>query len=115
MIDSSDQRVKAGTRMSAYLIANLTINDPDRYSQYEDAFMAVFETYNGKVLAVDENQEVLEGDYDRTRTVLIEFPTHEDAMAWYESEAYQEIVKHRWASSDAVVIMIEGLQDQATI
>ena len=97
--------------MSTYLIANLTINDRDRYTQYEDAFMAVFETYNGKILAVDENQEVLEGDYDRTRTVLIEFPSNEEAMAWYESEAYQAIAQHRWASSDAVVIMIEGMAD----
>jgi uncharacterized protein (DUF1330 family) len=111
MIDSSDQQVKAGASMSAYLIANLTINDRDRYSRYEDAFMAVFETYNGKILAVDENQEVFEGDYDCTRTVLIEFPSNEDAKAWYESEAYQEIAQHRWASSDAVLIMIAGLTD----
>ena len=97
--------------MSTYLIANLTINDRDRYTQYEDAFMAVFETYNGKILAVDENQEVLEGDYNRTRTVLIEFPSNEEAKAWYESEAYQAIAQHRWASSDATVIMIEGLAD----
>lgn len=97
--------------MSAYLIANLTINDRDRYSQYEEAFMAVFETYNGTIRAVDENQEVLEGDYDRTRTVLIEFPSNEDAKAWYESEAYQAIAQHRWASSDAVVIMIAGVPD----
>ena len=97
--------------MSAYLIANLTINDRDRYSQYEDAFMAVFETYNGKILAVDENQQVFEGDYDRTRTVLIEFPSTEDARAWYESEAYQAIAQHRWASSDAVLIMIAGVPD----
>ena len=97
--------------MSAYLIANLTINDRDRYSQYEDAFMAVFETYNGKILEVDENQQVFEGDYDRTRTVLIEFPSTEDARAWYESEAYQAIAQHRWASSDAVLIMIAGVPD----
>ena len=95
--------------MSVYLIANLTINDRDRYTQYEDAFMGVFDNYNGKILAVDENQEVLEGDYNSTRTVLIEFPSNENAKAWYDSDAYQEIAQHRWASSDAVVIMIEGL------
>jgi len=97
--------------MSAYLIANLKINDRERYAQYEGAFMDVFDNYNGKILAVDENQEVLEGDYDCTRTVLIEFPSNEDAKAWYESDAYQKIAQDRWASSDAVLIMIAGLAD----
>ena len=95
--------------MPAYLIANLKIHDRDRYSQYEAAFMEVFDNYNGKILAVDENQETFEGDYDYTRTVLIEFPSNEDAKAWYGSDAYQNIAQHRWASSDGVLIMVEGL------
>ena len=77
MIDSSAQQVKAGASMLAYLIANLTINDRDRYSQYEDAFMAVFDTYNGKILAVDENQQVFEGDYDRTRRPEVIVQVHD--------------------------------------
>jgi uncharacterized protein (DUF1330 family) len=103
--------INEGTAVSVYLIANLTINDRDRYTQYEEAFMDVFDNYNGKILAVDEDQEIIEGDYDRTRTVLIEFPSNEDAKAWYGSDAYQEIAKHRWASSDAVVILIAGMPD----
>jgi uncharacterized protein (DUF1330 family) len=43
--------------------------------------------------------------------VLIEFPSNEDAKAWYGSDAYQEIAQHRWASSDAAVIMIAGIPD----
>ena len=93
--------------MSVYVIANLTIND--RYAQYESGFMAVFGKFSGKLLAVDENQEILEGDNDCTRTVLIEFPSTKDAKGWYESDAYQELAKHRWASSTADLILIVGL------
>ena len=95
--------------MSVYLIANLNINDRERYAQYEAGFMDIFNQHNGKLLAVDENQEILEGDYDCTRTVIVEFPSHDDAKAWYESEAYQELAAHRWASSDGSVILIQGL------
>ncbi|HJN92044.1 MAG TPA: DUF1330 domain-containing protein [Dehalococcoidia bacterium] len=96
--------------MSTYLIANLNIHDRDRYSRYEAGFMDIFTQSNGKILAVDENQEVLEGDYDCTRTVLIEFPSYDAAKAWYESEAYQELAAHRWAASDGSAIVIQGLE-----
>ena len=100
--------------MSIYLIANLNIHDRDRYAQYEAGFLEIFEKYNGRILAVDEDQEILEGDYDATRTVLIEFPSHDAAKAWYESEAYQELAEHRWAASDGSTIMIQGLPEPAS-
>lgn len=95
--------------MTVYLIANLNIRDRARYGEYEAGFMEIFNGHNGTLLAVDEQQEILEGDYDFTRTVLISFPSHEDAKAWYESEPYQALAEHRWASSDGSAILIQDL------
>jgi uncharacterized protein (DUF1330 family) len=95
--------------MSVYFVAQITIHDRAGYSRYEAGFMPVIEKYKGRLLAVDENPEVVEGTWNCTRTVLIEFPTRDDAMAWAGSAEYQAIAKHRWAASTADIVMIKSL------
>lgn len=95
--------------MSVYLIAQLEIHDRDRYAEYSNGFMEIFSRYKGKLLSVDESPELLEGEWPFTRTVLIEFPSAEEARSWYESDAYQRLAQHRFAASDGNIIMIKGL------
>ena len=51
--------------------------------------MQVFEPFSGTMLSVDEEPTILQGDFDFTRSVLIEFPSAEKAMAWMTSPEYQ--------------------------
>ncbi len=92
--------------MSIYLLATINIHDRDTYGQYESGFMEVFEKFKGRLLAVDEDPEVLEGHWSTTRTVLIEFPTVDDAHAWYHSTDYQQLMKHRQDASTAHVVLL---------
>ena len=96
--------------MSVFLVAQIKIHDRTRYSEYESGFMDIFSKYEGKLLSVDEGAEILEGDWDYTRAVLIEFPSQELAKAWYFSEEYQSLAAHRFASSDANIVMLNGLE-----
>ncbi len=95
--------------MSHYLIATINIVDRETYSLYEAGFMDIFSQYNGKMLAVDEKPHLLEGSWTFTRTVLIEFPSEDDALAWYRSDEYQALAKHRFAASDGNVVLIRGI------
>jgi uncharacterized protein (DUF1330 family) len=95
--------------MPAFLVAQITIRDRSGYSQYEAGFMDIFSRYKGKLLSVDEDAQTLEGVWPATRTVLIEFPSQDDALAWYRSDEYQELAKHRFASSDGNVVLIRGV------
>lgn len=95
--------------MAVYLIAQITIHDRARYEEYGSGFMEIFSKYDGKLLAVDEAPEIMEGEWDYTRTVLIEFPSSEQAKRWYNSEEYQSLAQHRFASADASIAMIKGL------
>ncbi|NKB98945.1 MAG: DUF1330 domain-containing protein [Pseudomonadales bacterium] len=45
--------------------------------------MEIFSKHKRRILSVDEEPAVLEGEWPYTRTVLIEFP-----MAWYGSDEY---------------------------
>ena len=95
--------------MTAYAIATLNIHDRDTYAKYEADFMSVFAQFAGKVLAVDETPETLEGEWPFTRTVIIEFPSKQDLRAWYESDGYQRILKHRLDASTGNVVVLDAL------
>jgi uncharacterized protein (DUF1330 family) len=41
--------------------------------------------------------------------VLLQFPTIEDAKAWYDSPAYQEALAFRKEAADWRVVIVEGL------
>ena len=95
--------------MSVYLIAQLNIHDRVTYAKYGSAFMDIFTRYGGKLLSVEEAPLVIEGEWGYTRTVLLEFPSQEQARAWYESEDYQAIAQHRRSASAANLVLIRGL------
>jgi uncharacterized protein (DUF1330 family) len=95
--------------MSTYVIANLEIHDRETYGQYEAGFIEIFAKYQGKLLAVDEAQRVLEGGEAPTRTVVLEFPSDLEARRWYDSAEYQELMKHRVAASSGDIRLVTGI------
>ncbi len=52
--------------------------------------------------------EVKEGP-DVEGVALFEFPSLAKAKAWYESEDYQRVVRHRFLGADHNFIIVEGL------
>lgn len=96
--------------MSVYMIAKINITDRETYAKYEAGFMSIFEKHDGRIRSVDESPVVVEGQWPETRTVLVEFPSKASAMIWYESDEYQELAVHRWMSSSADIILIQGLE-----
>ncbi len=98
--------------MPVYIIARMKIHDREGYDRYEEGFMPVFEKFNGKMLSVDEDPKVLQGEWNHTRSILIEFPDKKSAYAWMMSPEYQEIAKHRLAASEGDSILVEGFDPE---
>ena len=92
--------------MSCYSIAQLLIHDEDEYKKYLSGFDSVFEKYNGKVIAVEENPIILEGDWDYSRLVIIRFSNENEAGRWYHSPGYQSLLQHRLNASKGTVLLI---------
>lgn len=95
--------------MTVYLLAQITIHDREKYAAYEAGFLDIFARYKGTALVVDEEPEVLEGDWPCTRTVVLEFPSRDDALAWYQSDAYQALAKHRYAASVGNIVILKKM------
>ena len=96
--------------MSVYIIARFKIHDRSEYDKYSAGFSEVFKKFEGKMLSVDEDPTVLAGDWNDTRSVIIEFPSKEAALAWMTSDDYQAIAKHRNAGSTVNSILVQGLE-----
>jgi len=95
--------------MTAYVIAQLTVHDRETYGRYAAAFMPTLAPYEGRLLAVDEAPEVMEGDWGHRKVVLIAFPDKARARAWADGPEYQAIIGDRRAGSEALGLMVQGL------
>ena len=95
--------------MSVYIIARFKIHNRSEYDTYLAGFSEVFKKFDGKMLSVDEDPMVLAGEWDDTRSVIIEFPSKDSALAWVTSDEYQAIAKHRDAGSTANSILVKSL------
>ena len=74
--------------MPAYVIANVEVTDPELFAEYRELVLPTVNAYGGKYIARGGRAELLEGDRDPNRTVIIEFPSLEQAKAWHGSEEY---------------------------
>lgn len=95
--------------MPVYLINNMTIHDRGEYDAYVRTFMAVFRNFDGQVLVAQDAPSPIEGTWPYDRTILLSFPTREEALRWYESPEYQAIVVHRFNGTTSNVVMLDGL------
>lgn len=96
--------------MNYYFVAQIKINDPEEYQKYLDGCDEVFARYNGKYLAVDGSPTVLEGKWEYSRSVIIQFNCEADFRAWYESPEYQDILQFRLKSAQSDTILLRGLE-----
>lgn len=92
----------------AYFVVKVHVTDQETYGGYRAGFGAVFQQYGGQVVAASSDPTVLEGEWEATTTVLIRFDSRAEALAWYNSEGYQELIGIRQAASTADFILIDG-------
>jgi uncharacterized protein (DUF1330 family) len=96
--------------MRGYVIARITVTDPEAYSEYRDGVLATVEPHGGKYLVRGGAFDCLEGDWPDERVVVLEFPSPEQARAWYESDDYQALAKIRHSSSRGDLILVAGAE-----
>jgi uncharacterized protein (DUF1330 family) len=94
--------------MTAYVIADITVTNPDGYAPYRPMAAKTVADHGGRFIARGGAIEPREGDWKPSRIVIIEFPSMEAARRWYDSPEYQAALKIRLANSTGRVIITEG-------
>jgi uncharacterized protein (DUF1330 family) len=94
--------------MVAYVIANVEVLDPDRYRQYSALAGPAIAKHGGRFLVRGGAAEVLEGDWTAHRVVVLEFPTVEQAKAFYHSADYASARERRLGASNFTMMVVAG-------
>ena len=95
--------------MSAYIIVFIEkTNDLEQLKAYRKLGFKTMAGHTAKPLAIYGRQRVVEGP-DFESVAMIEFPTFEEAEAWYDSPGYQEAVQHRLKGATCRAVIVEGL------
>jgi uncharacterized protein (DUF1330 family) len=95
--------------MATYVVfTRETTRDQSQLDAYTPKAVASLEGHPVKVLAAYGRQEVLEGP-EVEGVVIVEFPSFEEAKAWYDSPAYRDAREYRFRGADYRAVIVEGL------
>jgi uncharacterized protein (DUF1330 family) len=95
--------------VTTYVLAQLSIHDPERYARYAAGFLATLAPYDGRLLVADDAPDLLAGEWPHDKVVLLAFPDREAAQRWSSSPAYRRIAVDREASTEATVLVLRGV------
>ncbi|WP_209332471.1 DUF1330 domain-containing protein [Lunatimonas salinarum] len=95
--------------MPAYVIVEVSIHDPERYEAYKALTPSSLEPFGGRFVVRGGASEPLEGDWNPERIILLEFPSADQARAWWHSEAYTAARKIRQEAAHTNMLLVEGL------
>lgn len=90
-----------------YWVAFADVTDPEGYKAYVAANAAAFRKYGARFLIRGGASETPEGQA-RSRVVVIEFPSHADALACYRSPEYAAALALRQGRAIIDLVIVEG-------
>ncbi len=98
--------------MPVYVVAQGRIENREMLNEYVAKAIPTIQSGGGRILGFDESPEIVEGEVEHPRTVILEFPSREAYRAWYDSDAYQAILPLRLESTPGTLIVVNGLPSE---
>jgi uncharacterized protein (DUF1330 family) len=94
--------------MAAYLIANITVNDPARFAEYREKVAPMIAAHGGRYLIRGGAVTVVEGDPFLNRVVVLEYPSMEALKSFYHGADYAPLLALRESCTISQVALVEG-------
>ena len=91
-----------------YIYVEMNIRDRDRFKDYTALSAPAVQAAGGRYIVGGVSPEILEGECGGQRIVVVEFPTAEDARAFYHSAAYRAARQKRLGAADFNMVLLEG-------
>ena len=95
--------------MSAYVVVQIEVHDPEGFEAYKDRVSPTVEAYGGRYTARGGTVETLEGDWNPSRFVMLEFDSVAQAKAWWSSDEYRAPKELRQKAATSQMIVVEGI------
>jgi uncharacterized protein (DUF1330 family) len=97
----------APAALKGYWIGHVDVTDPEGYKPYTVANAVPFGKFGARFLVRGGRHEVVEGK-QRSRNVVMEFPSYDAAVACYHSPEYQAAKAMRMGKADIDLLIIEA-------
>jgi uncharacterized protein (DUF1330 family) len=91
-----------------YVVFTEDIHDAAGMAAYAQASAKTLA--GARVLVVDPQPHVLEGEWHGNRTVILEFDSVEAARTWYDSQAYRDVKPMRQAAARSNAVILTGFE-----
>jgi uncharacterized protein (DUF1330 family) len=95
--------------MPAFVIVEIKVHNPEEYEEYKKLSLPSLAPFSGKFIARDGRVVTLEGDWHPERLVILEFPSREKALEWWNSDIYAGAKAIRQRTASTKMIVVEGV------
>lgn len=95
--------------MACYLIADITVHDPEAYKEYVRQVPGFIEKHGGRYLARGGKVQTVEGNWLPERLIVLEFPSRAQAEAFINDPGYAPVAAIRHRVADTQLVLAEGI------
>ena len=97
--------------MAAYIIVDIEVTDPKNYETVKKLTPPIVAKYGGKYLSRAAITEIIEGDWQPKRLVILEFEDSAKAKAWLDSPEFAPIRELRAKTAITRMVLTESEPD----
>jgi len=94
--------------MPAYFVVELDTKNTDAMAEYRAAVPGTLAQYGGRFLVRGGATELIEGEPEPKRIVILEFADAAAVKRWYHSPEYQKILPGRLENASCRAFIVEG-------
>ena len=95
--------------MPAYVIVEISVHNPQEYEDYKKLSLPSLHPFQGKFIVRGGKTEILEGNWNPERIVVLEFPNSERAREWWNSDIYAKAKAIRQRTASTKMILVGGI------
>ena len=95
--------------MSAYIVVDVQITDPERMAKYREWSTRAMQESGARILVRGGAIEVLEGPWNPSRLVILEFNNRQEAHDFYRCETYTHARTLRQGAGVVSMVVVDGV------
>ena len=99
--------------MAAFLVSDVSIRDADAFQTYRTRAADSIARHGGRYLVRGGGVDPLEGTWSPRTIIIVEFPSMEQAHAWYRSPEYASALDVRDKALSRNLILVDGITPSA--
>ncbi len=93
--------------MAGYWVVKVRVTNAESYGKYAKLAAAAVADHGGRFIVRGQPAVTKEGE-DFPRNVVVEFPSHDQALACYDSPKYQEALAFADGAAERIFSIVNG-------